>query len=169
MSKKTLLAFTMLASTAALAAPVNQSGDFREMNVSATVLAACSDLTVGDLDFGSVPAQDDFVDQTVDIMVTCGNGINYSIELDYGINPAGTERRMESSTPGEFVAYTVYQPDPSGAASTTTEWGAASAGQAYAQTGTGSPQALTATGRLDLQATTVPGDYSDLVVVTINF
>jgi len=159
-----------LFATAASAEPiVGGSPGITTMNVSATVTEACTDITAADLLFGSQAAREEDVVQTVDISVTCGNGVQYDIELDYGANPAGTQRQLAGSGNGQFIDYDIFQPDATGGAAMTTPWGTKTDAAHYANTGTGVAQTLTGTGVLRLHSTTGPDTYSDVVGVQLNF
>lgn len=158
-----------LATGVASAAAVTGSPGIGSMNVTATVTTACNDLTVSDMDFGSHPQSEDSFDATTTVSVTCGTGVAYSVELDYGANGLGTLRQLADSGSGEFLDYVLYQPGPGGASAKTTEWGLTADGAQYDGTGSGAAQALTVTGTVTYHSGTSPGTFSDLVTVTLSF
>jgi spore coat protein U-like protein len=135
-----------------------------DINVTATVTAACTGLTATDVDFGSAGAADVTTDATSTITVTCDTGTAYTVELDYGMSALGTQRRVTSTTPGIFMDYAIAQD-----AGYTVPWGDLANGEAYNGTGTGAADPLTAYFRLQRTSGSEPGTYTDLVGVTLNF
>lgn len=163
-------AVAMGAAAAASAAPVTTSPGIGTMNVTAVVTAGCTDLTVGNLDFGTNPAASTTVDVPVDILVTCNSNTSYTIELDYGANEVGVgQRQVTNDDNGEFIDYEIFQPAANGGAATSLPWGTAAQGAEFVGTGTGGEQTLTATGRLQLTETNAAGTYTDIVTVTLSF
>lgn len=169
----TSFARTLLAAAVSLTAlpALAQSTLDDTMAVSAEVVGACSDLTANDLDFGSAPASDIDDDETAIINVTCNDSTSYTVELDYGIQPNGLTRRVADDTSGQFMSYVVFKPAAGGAAATTTPWGteADELGSSYTGTGSGTAQALTASGRLSRTASNTSGTYTDLITVTLTY
>ena len=139
------------------------------MNVTADVTASCTNVSTGDMNFGTAGQLDMDDVQTVAISVTCDNGATYTVELDYGIQPNATLRQLADASSGEFMDYDIYQPNATGGQQQTTLWGTAANSEAYAHTGSGAAQTLTATGVLHRASGTSPGTYSDAVSVTLNF
>ena len=138
-----------------------------DIAVTATVTAACSALTATDVDFGSAGQADAVDDATSTISVTCNNGTNYTVELDYGIAPQGGTQRVVTGSggaAGEMMDYAIYQPG-----GFTVPWGTLANTQAYSGTGNGAAQSLVANFRLDRTSGASPGTYTDLVGVTLNF
>lgn len=134
-----------------------------DINVTATVTAACTDLTATDVDFGSAGAADVTQDATSTITVTCDTGTAYTVELDYGMSPLGTQRQVTGAG-GEFMDYAIFQD-----AGYSTPWGDIANGQELAGTGTGAADPLTAYFRLQRNSGSSPGTYTDLVGVTLTF
>jgi len=170
------IAVTGLAFTAtAQAFTRNTTGS---MNVSTTILAACT-VSTTNLNFGShTGTVAKFVNST--ITVNCTNGTAYRIDIDAGLNTltSGGARRVKTgtatATSSNTIWYSLYK--------TTTytvsnEWG--DNGTTYCSTcptvptgksatGTGADQVHTVYGVLS--STTNPaGAYSDTVVVTVNY
>jgi len=135
-----------------------------DINVSATVTAACSDLTATDVDFGSAGQADADDDSTSTITVTCDNNTSYTVELDYGMSSLGPGLRQVTGSGGEFMDYEIYQPG-----GFTTPWGMAADGAQYDGLGNGAAQPLTANFRLHRTSGASPGTYTDLVGVTLTF
>lgn len=135
-----------------------------DIAVTAEVTAACTGLTATDVDFGSAAAADVDDDATSTITVTCDTGTQYTVELDYGLTPAGTQRQVESATPGVRMDYDIFQPG-----GFTVPWGLVVDGTQYDGTGTGAADPLTANFRLHRSSGAEPGVYTDLVGVTLTF
>jgi spore coat protein U-like protein len=154
-----IAALALLASGSVLA----QQTLLEDINVTATVTAACTDLTATDVDFGSAAAADVIDDATSTITVTCDTGTAYSVELDYGMTALGTQRQVTGAG-GEFMDYSIFQD-----AGFTTPWGDTANGDAFTGTGTGAADPLTAYFRLQRNSGNSPGTYTDLVGVTLSF
>lgn len=163
-------ALALLASGSVFAQSVLQG----DINVSATVVASCTDLTVADVDFGEDGQVDATQDEVNTISVTCDSGIPYDVEIDYGFNPGGAyDRQVIGDTSAQFMDYEIFQPDatdPTGATAGTAEsWGLKIDNKEYVNTGTGAAQPLAATFRLERTAGSQAGLYTDLVTVFLNF
>ena len=169
-------ALALALSSLAVQAQEISTDETDNINVMAEVTEACSELTANDLDFGSAPQPSATVvdDQTFTITVTCAAGREYTLELDYGSNPASagsSQRQVGNTGNNDFMDYTIFQPNASGAAATSIEWGseAIEPGSSYVRNATGTQQTLTATGRLDRTSDSSPGLYTDVVTVTLSF
>lgn len=141
-------------------------------SVFAEVTASCSSIDAADIDFGSSPAIAGSRDVATTINLVCTVGTPYTVELDYGItptSPGSSQRQVSDFASGQYMDYTIFQPGAGGAAATTAPWGLAADNQEYVGTGTGTSQALTATGRLDQTDSVAPGSYTDLVTVFLNY
>ena len=147
-----------------LAATASAQTTTTTMTVSTTMSASCS-VSASALSFGtSVPSpMTAAVDGTATITATCTNGRPYSIGLDRGSSPTGTESLRQMTGSGGTVNYAIYSD-----ASRTTVWGSADS-SLVRQTGTGLAQPLTAYGRMPLQTGVVAGTYTDSVTVTVTF
>lgn len=175
----TALAAATLASSASFAAGTttcSTSPCSQNMNVTASVVAACTSLTTTDIAFGSAAAPASGTtssNATSTITANCSSGTLYTIELNYGIHAVAgsTQRRVEDGS-GNFLDYKIFQPTSAGAGSTTTpEWGtnASQAGSGFQMTGNGSNQALTASGVLTRVPGSPVGDYADEVTVRMSY
>jgi spore coat protein U-like protein len=109
-------------------------------------------------------------DQTGDIIIRCTKGAaGITIDLGNGAHNTGVQRRMLNSTsPGTFINYEVYQDT-----GRTTIWGAGDGGAVRSGAdlnGTGSVVAVTMYGRIPpAQLSASAGAYTDTLVSTINF
>ena len=135
------------------------------ISVTAEVTEACATLTATDVDFGADSARDTTDDATSTITVNCAATTNYMVEINYGVNSPGAGiRQVESTDPGLFMDYEIYQPG-----GFTTPWGLAADGAEYNGTGTGADDPLVANFRLNRTSGAEPGIYSDIVDVTLTF
>jgi len=104
------------------------------------------------------------------VSVTCTSGSPYSIAMDNGSNPSGSQRRMISGS--NFLSYNLYVD-----AAHTLAWSTATgpgtctnAGECYLGTGNGSAQSINIYGVVPTTATAAPpGTYTDTVTMTITF
>ncbi|HUR40812.1 MAG TPA: spore coat protein U domain-containing protein [Verrucomicrobiae bacterium] len=151
-------ALALLASGNALA----QQSSVANINVTATVEAACADVTATDVDFGSQGNIGNTDDATSTITVDCDTGTQYSVAIDYGVAPLGTQRQVTNGNSGEFMDYDIFQPG-----GFTTPWGEGA--DALDGTGTGAADALVANFRLQRAAGKGFGVYTDLVTVTLSY
>jgi spore coat protein U-like protein len=157
---RSLAALALLASGGAFA---QASPLVDNIQVSANVTAACTSLTATDVDFGPAAAADTTQDETSTISVTCDTGTAYTVEIDYGQNALGTQRQVTGAV-GEYMDYDISQD-----AGHTMPWGTGTNGAEYIGTGSGAAQDLTAHFRLQRTLGASPGDYFDLVEVSLNF
>lgn len=126
--------------------------------------------TFGSLTFGDYTNLDNIIDGRSlgsgggsSFGVQCSTGTSYSIAMDGGANPSGSQRRMQSS--GEFVEYNLYQDS-----ARAVPWGdGGGTGQVLAGTGTGSSEEIIVYGRVPAQTTPSPGTYLDTVQVTVSW
>ena len=104
------------------------------------------------------------VDTSTQIQVECTRLALFRIDMDYGSNAAGTQRRMRNAS-GDFIPYEIYR----NAARTLpwgSGWGNAPWGIAWGL-GAGS---VTAYGRIDtVPGGLSPGVYEDVVTISITF
>lgn len=152
------LGFLTMSSVSALAGSVGTS-----MDVSANVITSCivgtpTAVVMGDiLDNGFV--QDG---GTFSIEVTCSAGAAYAIAIGYGLNPAGTDRQMNSGS--SLLTYHLYHPG-----GFTQFWGES---PDHLVVGSATGALETYTGGIRTQpgaSTTSLGLHSDTVSVTINY
>ncbi|BBI99211.1 biofilm synthesis protein [Ferrigenium kumadai] len=163
--KKPLIRLTALALIFSLTgAPAYAVTETATFNVTATVPTSCSVTAGNNLDFGNYTGTAD-VDGATHIHVTCTNGGSYTVGLDYGAHPTGTQRKLDSdTTAGNFLNYELYSD-----AGRTTPWGN-DASSWVAGTGTGSEQTLDVYGRIPTgQTPPIAGTYHDVITVTVTF
>ncbi len=135
--------------------------------VSATVEDSCN-VAATALGFGNFAAIDNNdVDATTTIDVTCSNGTTFDVGLDAGTATSATvtARQMEIAATGSFLDYSLHS--DSGRA---TNWGETVGTDTVSGTGDGTVQALTVYGRIPQgQQTALVGSYSDTITVTVTY
>jgi spore coat protein U-like protein len=187
--KKVLLAAAAVAAFAGLSAPAfavplatiqeNAEGtcvngspcEDSDLDVRVTIVEDCASIEVGDIDFGTrfVDTEDLLGETTLE--VKCNTGVPYTVELDYGLNEAGTlgngdafQRQVANNDDGTFIDYELFSD-----AARTNKWGQAADPEAVPVTGTGNGdfQPLPVYGTLRQLDTKLPGVYTDLVTATL--
>jgi len=156
-----LIAAALLVPASALAADVNAN-----LNVKLSIVEDCLfTLSESTLDFGGKINLDDNTETTADIQVTCG--APFKLGFGNGANAQNTQRRMRQGTSTNYVNYQIYKE----LAHTTVlgnDWATPNV-----ITGTGTPsapqQTITIYGLVPNQATPALGDYTDTVVMTLQY
>lgn len=122
-------------------------------------------VTANDLNFGSVTAFSIAANRDVNgsATITCTNGTAYRVLIGNGLTGTGpTARKMTNGA--NSVTYAIYRD-----VARTQAWGSTSGVNSLAGTGTGLAQTITMYGRVPPQAVPPPGNYSDTVVMTIEY
>ncbi|MBO9654913.1 MAG: spore coat U domain-containing protein [Agrobacterium tumefaciens] len=154
----TYTGFTLIAPSCS---SVTQNPTQVPFTVSAAVAPTCI-ISAQNIDFGSHGVLNTAVDANGAINLTCTNGLNYSVALNGGLSnspPAARQMVQGASS----IIYGLYRD-----IGRTNVWGSAT-GQIATGTGNGSLQTLAVYGRVPAQNTPAPGNYSDTVVVTVNY
>ncbi len=187
--KKVLLAAAAVAAFAGLSAPAfavpvasiseNQAGtcvngspcDDADLDVRVVIVEDCASIEVGDIDFGThFVKTEDLIGETT-LEVKCNVDVPYTVELDYGLNDAGTlgngaafQRQVANEVDGTYIDYDLFSD-----AARTAKWGQEADGEAVPVTGTGNGdfQELPVFGTLRQLDTKLPGVYTDLVTATL--
>ncbi|WP_028605970.1 Csu type fimbrial protein [Ottowia thiooxydans] len=111
------------------------------------------------LDFGTATSLTTQVDSVSTIAMTCPPNTSWTLGLNYGVNAAGTQRRMVNA--GAYVNYGLFRDS-----NRTLPWDNSS----NVMTGSGSsPSSVTVYGRVPAQPSVSPGSYSDTVTVTLTY
>ena len=135
--------------------------------VNATVAGVCT-ITTAPVSFGTVTSAS-YTSGQGSVTVNCVQGISYTVTLSRGGAPAGAGRAMIVGGV-TMVSYELYKD-----AGITLVWGdngfagtyptgGGSGGQ-----GSGAAQTTTVFGRASAVASAAPGNYTDVVVATVNF
>jgi spore coat protein U-like protein len=158
-------AIALAGAASALAGTVSTS-----MGVSAEVVPGCQKLAATPISFGSVPTGNAVRNATGTVTVTCSEGVPYNVTMDNGLcHPfLATQRKMGlAGNCGSTVDYEIYLD-----AAHTQRWhdaGLFSGTVRLEATGTGNSQTFTAFGQVSPTSSTLPGSYTDTVVVFLNF
>lgn len=135
------------------------------LTVQATVQKNCT-INATNLAFPPQGLLNHVVTANGQITVRCTNNNAFSVALNGG-SVAGNvaARKMKHATAADTVSYQLYQ--DGGYA---TVWGdGITGGTPLTGTGTGANQQFTVYGRVPVQTTPRPGDYTDTVIATITF
>ena len=141
---------------------VRSATDSTTMAVTATVVSTCG-ITASPLAFGSyVMGQ---TDAGTSVVVTCTNGTTYTVSLSAGVGASATvgARKMTGPT-SQTLTYVIYSD-----AGRTTVWGDTIGTNTVAGTGNGTPQGISAYGRIAASQTSGVGAYADTVTVTLTY
>lgn len=134
-----------------------------DLTVTATVQAACS-VDAAALAFGTYDPNA-ALDQNAQITVRCTQGANFWLGLGVGQNNTGT-RRMASG--GSFLSYELYRSAADRTANTV--WDNADPGSTVGATNAGyQPYLVDVYGRIPAGQWVPAGNYSDTVLMTVNF
>ncbi len=129
--------------------------------VQATVPKDCL-VTTEPVSFGSEGVLNRSLDATGAVNVTCTTATEYAIRLNGGNADAAPEAR-EMRKGAEAIIYGLYK-----SATRDDPWGDAE-GATVTSSGNGTLQRHVVHGRVPPQATPSPGDYTDIVVVTVDY
>ena len=136
--------------------------------VSATIAGACL-ITTTPVSFGTVVVAPAFSTAQGSVSVTCALGQAWTVTLNRGGAPAGATRGMFLAGV-RMVDYELYK-DPG----LTQIWGDSGFAATYSfgtgavGVGTGAAQPGPVYGRAQSTASAPPGNYTDIVVATVNF
>ena len=173
--KKTILLLLMLAISVAFAGGASAAFISTNLDVSATVIAACDDISTTPVNFGTYNNANTDADGSV--IVNCLEGSVYGIKMFEGTNFAGglIQQRQMTASGGATIGYQLFKD-----AGRSLVWGSCRGGilclgqaTALESNGTGSPQTFTVFGRAFapgfLQQNPPPGSHVDLVEVQVDF
>lgn len=174
------IAIAAAASAALAAAPRPAAAATRTntLSVTATVLGMCT-IDAANLAFGNYSPADlaDLDAAPVSITVRCTNGTTYSVDLGLGAHPTGTTRRMSGGATNstDLLTYELYSDSGHTTAFPTTpvqgQQGQTTAPSHTASTAGAGTSAYTIQlyGRIPRGQSVAMGDYTDSVLMTVNF
>ena len=139
------------------------------LNVSATVASICQLSAPGNIAFGTVQAGST-ANTSGSVTVTCNKGAIVSATTT-STNASGAQKRMQLGSTGEFLNYTVWQPDLAnlgGCAATQTDWNAALTLTSL-WTAAGGPKVIPVCATTTPSGTNASGTYTDTLTVAISF
>ena len=131
--------------------------------VSVTLQPSCS-VSASPLNFGTAGPLTANIDAATSLSITCTYTTPYSVALSAGNAPGATTSTRAMTNGSAEVYYSLYQN-----AARTLNWGSNLGVDTVAGTGTGSSQNLAVYGRTPPQTTPAAGDYSDAIIVTVNY
>ena len=133
------------------------------LTVQAVVVAGCS-VTASAMNFGSVSILTSAISATSTISLSCTKGVTASIALDNGqtgTSPVSRQLRSGSSA----IRYGIYRDS-----SHIFPWGQTTGSDTVSvQMGASTSATVTAYGIVPAQGTPVPGNFTDVVMVTITY
>ena len=133
----------------------------QSMVVSATVVESC-EMDVEPMEFGLLASADTAGTAQSRIAIQCTPDTGYAVAMDNGLHGQDGQRRMVSDAGTDSIAYTIYR-DAAG----TQPWTSGS-GRTVGGIASDAPVELTAYARTH-SATALPGNYRDIVTVTLSF
>lgn len=152
----------MLAGSA-IGAPAIAGTATSDIGVSAEVRSRC-DVIASPMQFQVAnPGTNSSSDATASILLRCTELTYFSVQIDYGQNASGTQRRMKSET-GALLRYNLYRN-----ASRTSPWGMGNSGVNFYANGA-AQGTFNVYGRIPNVSSFNPaGVYSDSVSVIVTF
>lgn len=134
------------------------------LGVSITIEATCAISSVSDVAFGTAGLLNAEIPATGSFQVQCSDDTDYMISLGTGTGTGATTAQRAMSDGTEAVTYSLYHD-----ASHTLVWGEDSGTDTLSASGTGSTQSYTVYGLVPVQTTPPAGDYSDTVIISVDY
>jgi spore coat protein U-like protein len=168
-----MMRFAAQTSLAAFAALMLFAGPAAAAPQATTTITASALVGVGclvnttNLSFGNVGTSISAnVNSSATVTVNCPSLQSYNITIGAGsgVGATTTLRRMTRTSGTETLNFSVYR-NPA----RTQLWGTTIGTDTVSSTGTGANQTFTAYGRIPLGQTAIPGNYTDVLVVTIDY
>lgn len=156
-------AIAIAAAFGAVSTPAPAGQTTNTLPVVVRVFTGCS-LVTRPLTFDASVNTGANIDSTTTITVRCTPNTNFSVDIDKGLWANGINRRMFSSQANAYLTYDVYRDSPR-----TNVWGTGQLKNVTGNSGSGLPLDLLIYGRVTKPSTIKAGDYTDTLVVTLNF
>lgn len=138
--------------------------DTAEVAVSAEVITGCT-VTASPMNFGSLIGVTGSARTSAAIRLRCSPNTTFGVEMDYGLNRQGNNRRMRNPVGNQYLRYRIYAD-----AAYTQQWDDRPHRQVSGNTGASGMVTLTAYGEIPTVSNlAASGVYSDTVVVTVQF
>lgn len=148
----------------AVPAAASAATDSETMPVTAEVITGCT-ITASPMNFGSLFGVTGAARTTATIGLRCTPNVAYGVELDYGLNQQGQNRRMFNPVGNRYLRYRVFAD-----AAYSQQWDDRPRRQVSGNTGPTGLVTLTAYGEIpSVTNLAASGSYSDTVVVTVAF
>lgn len=158
------LLVTATATAASLSAPAWAGTDAAEVAVSAEVITGCT-VTANPMRFGSLFGVTGAVRTSAAINLRCSPNTVFGVEMDYGLNRQGNNRRMRNPVGNRFLRYRIFAD-----AAYSQQWDDRPRRQVSGNTGSSGMVTLMAYGEIpSVTNLAAAGTYSDTVVVTVQF
>ncbi len=163
---KRCLLTTLFALTASAWSPTHAGTLSANMNVSLTVVGACSSIAVSPMNFGTWSAGQPKHGAFSTLTINCNSGAEASLTIGNGFNPgADGLRAMKHQATGALLKYQLSMPDPV----TGVEMLAPPNGPNVRVVG-GKSQSLLVDGvMVETPQGSIVGSYTDVVTFTLNF
>jgi spore coat protein U-like protein len=139
------------------------------LNVSATVASICQLSAPGNISFGSVQPGATANAQG-SVTVTCNKGATVSATA-FSLNVSGSQKRMQIGATGEYLNYTVWQPDLAAlgaCAATQTDW-TGTLTMTSLWSAAGGPKVIPICATTSPTNTNAPGIYNDTLTISVAF
>lgn len=104
------------------------------------------------------------VDSTTSISVNCPPNTAYTVDIDDGLYPNGSNRRVFNSGANDYATYQVYKDPPRSQV-----WGRGNLKNVSGNSGTTGASLLTVYGRLSASKSMKAGSYNDTLTITVTF
>lgn len=158
------LMLAALAATTLAMPPARAETDTADMAVSAEVVTGCT-VTANPMRFGSLFGVTGSARMSAAIHLRCSPNTAYGVEMDYGQNRQGNNRRMHNPVGNRYLRYRIFAD-----AAYSQQWDDRPRRQVSGNTGPTGMATLTAYGEIpSVTNLAASGTYSDTVVVTVQF
>lgn len=159
-----LLLFAATVAAPALSSPAVAGTDTAEVAVTAEVITGCT-VTASPMRFGSLFGVTGAARTSAAINLRCSPNTAFGVEMDYGLNRQGNNRRMRNPVGNRYLRYRIFAD-----AGYSQQWDDRPRRQVTGNTGASGMVTLTAYGEIpSVTNLSASGTYSDTVVVTVQF
>jgi spore coat protein U-like protein len=132
-------------------------------SVTANYLASCT-IAASPLAFGSLTSTLAAVDQSTTIQTQCSGSTPFTLSLNGGLTGTTDPTAREMQHGIDRLRYGLYRD-----AGYAQPWGSTIGSNVFTSTGSGASQAIQVYGRIQPQTTPPSGNYTDTVIVTIDY
>lgn len=157
-----ILRMALSAALASLTGQAVAATTTSSFSVTATVASTCS-ATATNLSFGTYNALTAPGDGTSTVTVQCTLSTGYSVGLNAGTGSGATVATRKMMQGADILEYSLFKDE-----TRSQVWGETGA-ETVSGSGTGAAQVHTVYGRIPIGQYVNPGDYSDIITVTVTF